>query len=116
MVIAALIARFWIYPSRLVSNEDMQFTTFMLLLPIEFIMLTVHTLATGREPKLGNTKFTLSKRTLMLALTASFAFLGFIIGREIGFISGIVAAGGIMRQFNTFASKLNNRKFTATKI
>lgn len=115
VAIALLITRFWIYPSGQVTIEDMQFVATMLFLPIEFIILTIHTLATGREPRLGKTRFTLSRRALMLVLACSFALLGFLVGGERGFIIGFIAAGGIYEAIQYLRKKSQQPKLYSHK-
>lgn len=95
LTIASLIEYLWLIPKGIVTQENRELAYWILVLPIQFVVFTTHTLVTGKEPKVGKTKYSISRNARLTVLGVLFAFLGFLLGGQSGVIIGILLALGI---------------------
>jgi len=94
-VIAATIVYGWLVPYGMVTRENSDLAFWFLCLPIGFIFLTVHTLITGEELKVGKTSYSISRKARIVILEVLFAFVGFLLGGQSGVLVGVVLGGFI---------------------
>lgn len=90
--IALIIEYLWLIPQGIVTAETRDPAFWILALAIQSLAFVTHTLITGKEPKIGETKYTLSRIARFTLLGILFVFLGFILGGPFGVLFGVGAA------------------------
>jgi len=93
--IAICIENLWLVPQRLVSEENGVLAFWFLVLPIQYIVLTVRGLLKGEDLKIGKHTMSHSRNARIMILGLLFAFLGFLLGGQYGIIGGVLMAAVI---------------------
>ena len=94
-IIAEFIEDLWLIPKGLVTHENRELVYWILVLPIQLTLFTGNSLITGKELKVGKIEYPLSRWARFTVFGVLFAFLGYLLGGQLGVIIGVFMAASL---------------------